>query len=449
MVREIIVIGSGAAGMTAASSARRTSGDAKITVFTEDSDIAYSPCVIPWAIEGKIPWENMIMHTPEHYSKKDIDVRIKTKVDSVDDAAKTVSAGGRLYRYDSLIVATGGKVFVPPIPGTDLEGVFVVRTVQDGKSIQKYAETAERVVICGAGVIGLEIATVFSNMGKEVTVIEMMDQVIPRLADKDMADPVQKYLEGKGIRIVLNAPVRSITGAGKVSAVTAGDTEYPCEMVILATGVRPNLDIPKQIGLDTGQLGAVVVSPSMQPYRKGRLVPDIYVAGDVIECKSAAMPGPTMSQLGTSAVRQGEVAGTNAAGGKSLYGPVASPWVSAIDDLEIACTGLSSNLASWYGADIVVGKVEGLTRARYYPDAKKMTVKIIADASSHRIIGAQILAGEGATGRINWLTSAIMSGITAEDFAVRSENAYCPPMSMVKDTVLSAVEDLCNNFKVK
>ena len=449
MVKEIIVIGSGAAGMTAASSARRTNQDAKITVFTEDSDIAYSPCVIPWAIEGKIPWEKMIMHTTDHYSQKGINVHIRTKVDSVDDAAKTVSVGGESYRYDSLIIATGGKVFVPPINGTGLEGVFIVRTVQDGKDIQSYAENVKKVVVCGAGVIGLEIAMAFSHMGKDVTVIEMMDQVIPRLADKDIADPVQEYLEDKGIKIVLRSQVQSINGTGNVGSVTAGNKEYPCEMVILATGVRPNIDIPKQIGLDIGQLGAVVVSPSLQPYKKGRLVPDIYVAGDVIECRSAAMPGPTMSQLGTSAVRQGEVAGTNAAGGKTLYGPVASPWISAIDDLEIACTGLSASLASWYGVDVVIGKTEGLTRARYYPDAKKMTVKIIADATSHRIIGAQILTGEGATGRINWLTSAIISGITAEDFIVRSENAYCPPTSMVKDVVISAVEDLCNNFKAK
>jgi NADH oxidase (H2O2-forming) len=218
-------------------------------------------------------------------------------------------------------------------------------------------------------------------------------------------------------------------------------------MVIFATGVRANIEIPKQLGFDIGQLGGVVVSPTLQPYKKGRLVPDIYVAGDLIQCISAAVPGPTMSQLGSSAVRQGDVAGKNAAGGKALYGPVASPWVSVMDSMEMAGTGLSTGLASWYGISVVAGKAEGLTRARYYPGTKRMIVKVLADAVTHRIIGAQILAGEGVTGRIDWLTSSIISGITAEDFLVRSENAYFPPTSMVKDVVISAVEDLCNKLK--
>lgn len=448
MAREIIIIGSGAAGMTAASSARRTDPEANITVFTEDVDIAYSPCVIPWAIEGLVSWDGMVMHTPDHYAKeKNITVLTNTKVDSVDDSAKTISAAGRTFAYDSLVIASGGKVFIPPINGIDLEGVFVVRTVQDGKRIQSYLNNVKSVVVCGAGVIGLEIALAFKDLGKNVTVIEMMDQVIPRIADKDMADPIQQYLETKDIKFILKAPVQSVNGSGKVNSVTAGNKEYPCEMVIFATGVRANTDIPKELGFDIGQLGAVVVSTSMQPYKKGRLVPDVYLAGDVVQCRSAIIPGPTMSQLGSTAVKQGNVAGINAAGGKALFGPVASPWVSVIGDKQIAGTGLSLGLASWYGVDTVIGKATGLTRARYYPGAKEMIVKVIADATTHKLIGAQIIAGEDATGRIDWLTAAIISGITAEDFLVRAENAYCPPTSMVKDVVISAVEDLCNRTK--
>lgn len=448
MAREIIIIGSGAAGMTAASSARRTDSEANITVFTEDSDIAYSPCVIPWVIEGKVTWEGMIMHTPDHYAeKKNITIHTKTRVDSVDDSGKTVSAGGKQYKYDSLVIATGSKVFVPPINGTGLNGVFVIKTVEDGRRMESHIKNAKSVVVCGAGVIGLEIALALKNLGKKVTVIEMMDQVIPRIADKDMADPIQKYLESKGIEFILKAPVQAVIGDVNVSGVTAGDKEYPCETVIFATGVRANTDIPKELGFDIGQLGAVVVSPSMQPYKRGRLVPDIYVAGDAVQCESAVMPGPTMSQLGSTAVKQGNVAGINAAGGKALFGPVASPWVSVVGDKQIAGTGLSLGLASWYGIDVITGKASGLTRARYYPDAKEMTVKVLADAVTQRLIGAQIIAGEEVTGRIDWLTSAIISGMTAKDFLVRAENAYCPPTSMVKDVVISAVEDLCKRTK--
>ena len=410
--------------------------------------MAYSPCVIPWAVEGKVDWDKIVMRTPEYYSeKKNIDILLKTKVDSVDNSAKTVTAAGKTYKYDSLVIATGGKVFIPPINGTDLKGVFGLRTLSDGKGIQSYANDIKKVIICGAGVIGLEMALAFSTLGKEVTVIEMLDQVLPRITDKDMAEPIQRSLEEKGIKFILSAPVQSVNGTEKVSGVTAGNKEYECEMVIFATGVRPNLDIPKQLGLDIGKLGAVEVSPTLQPYIDGRLVPDVYLAGDVIQCRSAAAPGPTMSQLGSSAVRQGIVAGTNAAGREDEYGTVASPWVSVIGEKEVAGTGFSTGMASWYGINVIAGKADGLTRARYYPGAKEMTVKILAEASTHRIVGAQIVAGEDATGRINWLTSAVMSDITAEDFLLRSENAYCPPVSMVKDVVISAAEDLCRKLK--
>ena len=233
-----------------------------------------------------------------------------------------------------------------------------------------------------------------------------------------------------------------------MTSVTADGKEYPCDVMIFATGIRANLDIPKALGFDIGQLNALVVSPTLQPYRRGRLVPDIYVAGDLVQCESAIMPGATMSQLGSTAVKQGHVAGNNAVSQEKLllFGPVASPWVSVIGEKQIAGTGLSLGLASWYGIDVVCGKAEGLTRARYYPGGKELKVKVLADKTSHRIIGAQIIAGEEATGRIDWLTAAAINGMTAEDFLVRSENAYCPPTSMVKDVVISAVEDLCKNL---
>ena len=447
MPKQIIVIGSGAAGMSAASSAKRADPQAKVIVFTEDEHIAYSPCVIPWAIEGKTGWDDIIMHDAAYYKKeRDIEVITRTSVTAVDGANKTVTADEKTYNYDSLVIATGGTVFIPPIEGKDLKGVYVVRTISDGKAIQDALKTAKTVVIGGAGVIGLEMALSLKEMGKEVIVIEMMDQVIPRIADKDMADPVQKYLEGKGIKFVMKAPIQAVKGKDKVEGVTAAGSDYACDMVIFATGVRANLTIPKMLELDIGQLGAVAVAPTMQPYKRGRLVSDVFLAGDVVQCQSAVMPGPTMSQLGSTAVRQGIIAGANAAGENRITGPVASPWVSVIGDMHIAGTGLSLGLASWYGIRTVEGKAEGLTRARYYPGGKPLTVKVIADAFSHRIIGAQILAGEDATGRIDWLTSAIIEGVTAEDFAYRSENAYCPPTSMVRDVVLMAMDDLCSKF---
>ncbi len=448
MAKSIIVIGSGAAGMTAASTAKRYDASAVVTVLTEDEDISYSPCVIPWALEDKVTWDGIVMHNPEYYSaEKDITVHINTKVTAIDNEAKTVTAGDKTYNYDSLILATGSRVFVPPIEGSKLKNVFVVKTIKEGKCLKTALKDAKNVVIAGAGVIGLEVAVALRNIGKDVTIIEMMDQVIPRIADNDMAEGIHKKLEDSGIKFVMKAPVQSVNGTDCVESVTAAGVEYPCDVVIFATGVRANLDIPKMLELDIGQLGAVAVAPTMQPYKRGRLVPNVFLAGDVVQCQSAVAPGPTMSQLGSTAVKQGTVAGKNAAGGHAVFGPVASPWVSVIDDIHIAGTGLSESLASWYGIKTVSGKSTGFTRARYYPGGKELTVKVLADADTHKLIGAQIIAGEDATGRIDWITSAIINGITAETFISIAENAYCPPTSMVRDVVISAVEDLCAKLR--
>lgn len=440
--------------MSAASAARATDPDAQITVFTEDRDVAYSPCMIPWVLEGRSTWDAMVMHDPEWYAKtRNIDIHTETKVESVVNdtprgapAVRTVTAGGKTYEYDSLVLATGGKVFIPPIEGTQLRGVFTVRTVKGGQEMEAYLKQSQNVVIAGAGVIGLELALALVHTGKKVTVIEMMGQVIPRIADQDMADEIQAYLEGQGVSFMLKTPVQGVIGKEKVEAVNAGGRTVPCDIVIFATGVRANTDIAKQIGLDIGQLGAVCAAPTLQAYKKGRLCPDIFVCGDVLQCQSAVYTGPTMSQLGSSAVKEGKIAGANAAGKKLEFGPVASPWVSVVGDLQIAGTGMSLGLASWYGAETVAGKAKGLSRARYYPGAKELTVKVIADKNTHRLIGAQIISGEDATGRIDWLTSAVVSGITAEEFLVRAENAYCPPTSQVRDVVFAAVEDLVRNL---
>jgi NADH oxidase (H2O2-forming) len=449
MAKRIIIIGSGAAGMTAASSARAADKDAEITVFTSEEHISYSPCAIPFVLEGKIKdFECIVMHDPEFYRReRNINVRTGAKVGAVDVDGKTVTlSDGSAHHYDSLVLATGGTVFVPPIEGADLPGVFKVRFIQDGIDVQKAMPSTRSVVIAGAGVIGLEIAVALRHAGKDVTVVEMFPQVIPRICDADMAKEVQDYCEGLGIKFIMSTPMGAIKGSGKVSSVVAGKSEIPCEMVIMSTGVRANLELPNAMGLEIGSLGAVRVSPTLQPYRKGRLVKDVYLAGDMVMCQSAVAPGPTMSQLGATAVRQGRVAGLNAAGKYSTFPAVLSAWVSQIGDLQVGGTGLSRGLADYYGLNVVEGRAIGLTCARYYPGGKKLNVKLIADRETHRLLGAQIVAGEEVTGRINWLSAAILKGATAEEFVNSFENAYCPPTSMVKDVVNSAAEDLVKRF---
>jgi len=449
MARKIIVIGSGAAGMTAASTARSISKDSVIDVFTEDGHIAYSPCAIPFVIEGKIKdFDSIVMHTPEWYAKERcINVHVKTKVTALDaDAKKVTTSDGKTYEYDSIVLATGGNVLFPPVEGTKLPGVYSVRWIDDGKAILKALHGVKSVVVVGAGVIGLEMAVALRNRGKDVTVVEMFKQTIPRIFDDDMAKMVQANCESLGIKFMMGAPLGSIAGNGKVEKVVVGGTEVPCQMVIMATGVRANLELPNMIGLDIGALGAVRVSPTMQPYRKGRLLKDVYLAGDVVMCESAIAPGPTMSQLGSSALRQGKVAGINAAGSYATHPGVASPFISTIGDVQVGGAGLSKGLAEYYGIKVIEGKATGSTRARYYPGGKPITVKVLADAATGRIVGAQIVAGEDVNGRINWLSAVIVKGTTVKEFVSDMENAYCPPTSMVRDPVFDAMEDLASKL---
>lgn len=450
MSRKIIVIGSGAAGLTASSAAREQNPEAEIDVFTEDEHIAYSPCAVIYVIEGVIKdFESIIMHTPQFYKeKRNILVHTKTKVASVDTEKKTMTlADGTTLSWDSLVLAAGGKMFVPPVEGAKLPGVFSIKSVNDGKAIQDALRTTSSVVIVGAGVIGLMMAVAVKHLRKQVTVLEMFPSVIPRIMDDDMAAIVQRHCESLGVRFVLNTPIEAIHGSGKVESVKAGGKEHPCQMVIMATGVRANLELPNAMGLEIGPLGAVRVSATLQPYKKGRLVKDVYAAGDMIMCHSAVTPGPTMSQLGSSAVRQGRVAGINASGGYTTFPGALSPWVTYLGELQAAGTGLSKGTADYFGINIVEGKAVGLTRARYYPGGKSITVKILADKETHRIVGAQMVGGEEVTGRINWLTASILKGATVEDFVTSFENAYCPPTSMVKDVVNQAADALMEKLK--
>ena len=361
MAKKIVIIGSGASGMTAASTARHVSDGAEIFVITEEEHVAYSPCAIPFVLDGSIKdFGSIIMHEPEFYAhERGISIRIKTKVTAVDIDKKILTlSSGETVPFDSLILATGGTVFIPPIEGVDLRGVFKVRYIKDGMNIQQAMKSAKSVVVAGAGVIGLEMAVAFRHAGLDVTVVEMFNQVVPRICDVDMAKEIQNSLESMGIKFVMGAPIGAIKGNGKVEAVIAAGKEYPCDMVIMATGIRANLELPNNIGLELGALGAVRVSATLQPYRKGRLVRDVYVAGDLVTCESAAVPGPTMSQLGSSAVRQGKVAGINAAGGYSTYPAVLGPWVSKVGELQVAGTGMSKCLAEYYGVWTIEGKAE-------------------------------------------------------------------------------------------
>ncbi|MBW9220032.1 FAD-dependent oxidoreductase [Methanothermococcus sp. SCGC AD-155-N22] len=443
-----VVIGSGAGGLTTASTIRRYNKDMEIVVITKEKYVAYSPCAIPYVIAGEIPsFQDIVMHTPEDYRKnKNIEIITESTVIDIDSENKNViyydkDGNKNTLKYDYLVIATGGETFIPPIEGKDLEGVFKVKTIEDGMKIKDYAEKSKSATVIGAGAIGLEMAYALKKLDLKVTVVEMAPQVLPRALDIDMAKIVLKYLKDLGIEVILEKPVSKILGDenNRVKGVVVGEKSYSCDMVVMATGTRPNLELGRKAGCEIGRL-AIKVNSKMETS-----VPNIYAVGDCVETVDFITKQVTLSPFGSTAVRQGKVAGRNIAGIPSEFKPVLNAMVSKIGDLEIGGTGISELRAHQNRLEVVVGKAKALTRARYYPGGKPIYVKLIFDMNK-TLIGCQIVGGERVSERIDAMSLGILKGVTCEEL-VNMEFSYAPPVSMVVDPIVLAAEDAWEKFR--
>ena len=445
---KIVIIGGGAGGLTTASNIRKYDKKAEITVITRDEHVAYSPCAIPYVLSGEVNcFEDIIMHEPEDYLEKDITIITRAEVLEVSSSENKIKYNlidpgkgpDKELSYDYLVIATGGAPFIPPVEGSDLEGVFKIRTIKDGLKIKEYSEKSKKAVVAGAGLIGLEIAYGLLNMGLEVSVAEMLPQIVPRSLDPDMAAIVQKYIEKKGINVILGTPIEKIIGETHVEGVVFGDEEVEADMVIMATGVRPETKLAKMAGCELGRW-AIQVNEKMQT-----CIPNIYAVGDCVEVYDAITGHNTQSPLGTAAVRQGKIAAKNIAGIEAEFKPVLNSTVSKIGDLEFGAVGLTRISALQNGIDVISGKSKALTKARYYPGAKRIDVKIICNLKG-RIIGCQIIAKERVAERIDTMSLAIAKELTCLELATM-EFSYAPPVSMIIDPIILAAENACEKLK--
>jgi NADH oxidase (H2O2-forming) len=278
----IVIIGAGAAGLTTASNIRKYDKESQIIVFTTQKNVAYSPCAIPYVIGGHIDsFDDIIMHKPGEYMRKNIRIMTETKVVQINnDITELVyedkDGNKQNLKYDKLVIATGGKPFAPPIPGKDLQGVFKVRTVEDGQQILNYLDNVENAVLVGGGAIGLELGTELAHRGLNVTIAEMVPQLFPRSFDKEMSDKFQEYLESKGVTVFTGSAVESINGETKVESVTIDGVERPADLVILSTGVRPQTELAESIGCKMGKF-AIEVNDHMETS-----VENVYAVGDCV-----------------------------------------------------------------------------------------------------------------------------------------------------------------------
>ncbi len=440
MPRKIVVIGANAAGVDAAVAARKTDRDAEITLLTKENVGAYSRCGLPFVLGGHIPsFDGLVVYPQSFYRMMKFDLRLETTATSIDLKAKIVEIENKEGRkeslqYDSLILATGSYPFRPPIPGIDKEGVLTLYTLGDGIKIAEAMKKAKTAVIIGSGLIGMETTEAFVKSGIKTTIVEMLPSILPKLLDQDMVPEVQRKFEEKGVNFILGKGVEAIIGEEKVRAVQVGGKEIPTDIVINAAGVRPNIELAKKSGLVIGVTGGIKTNLRMQTSAK-----DVYAAGDCAETIHLVTKGPALPQLGSTAVREGKIAGTNAAGGYSTFPGVLFSAVSQMFDFEVGGIGLTESWAARNGIEVVVGKISGQTRAPYYPGALPIKVKLLVEKESKEIVGGQIIGGEEVTQRINVLSLAIQKQTTVYEL-VKADTCYAPSVCETWEPMVLAAE---------
>ncbi len=433
----IVIIGLGSGGFSATLAARRTDPESSITLIEKRAYEMFSPCGMPFAIEGVVRLDDLKFSLPED---KQISKMLEHEAQAIVPAEKKVMVKNLKTKevlpvaFDSLILACGAAPFIPPIKDAKDSigrGVFLLHDLESARKIIEYARNANKAVVVGAGPIGLEIAVALRKNGLDVVVVEMLSYAFPRALDKDMAKAVEQSLEESGIKLLFNKTVSSINGS-PVESVSLGDEIIETDMVVLASGVKANLDLAKNAGIETGRWG-IKTNARMETNVRG-----IYAVGDCTETVSLIDHRPTVMQLSSAAYRQGMVAGTNAAGGYDTYEGALLTFASLIGKLEVAATGFNEFFAQSAGFKVISGKARGKNKPDYYPGAKDITVKLIADAKTGKVLGGQVV-GEGAGARINVISLAIKCGIDVYLLS-QTEMAYCPMLAENYDVLNKAAD---------
>ncbi|MFF9280386.1 FAD-dependent oxidoreductase [Streptomyces griseosporeus] len=441
----LVVVGGDAAGMSAASQARRMRGpdELEIVAFERGHFTSYSACGIPYWVGGDVEErERLIARTPEEHRGRGIDLRMRTEVVEIDVAgqrvrARDVETGAESWTsYDKLVLATGARPIRPDMPGADAPGVHGVQSLDDGQALlDTLARTrGRRAVVVGAGYIGVEMAEALINRGYEVTVVNRGSEPMATL-DPDMGRLVHEAMEGLGITMVGNAEVTKVlTGEdGWVRAVATEDAEFPADVVVLGIGVRPETSLAAAAGLPLGAHGGLLTDLAMRVRGHG----NIWAGGDCVEVLDLVSGQERHIALGTHANKHGQVIGTNVGGGYATFPGVVGTAVSKVCDLEIARTGLREKDARRVGLQFETVTIESTSRAGYYPGAAPMTVKMLAERRTGRLLGVQIVGREGAAKRVDIAAVALTAGMTVEQMTAL-DLGYAPPFSPVWDPVLVA-----------
>ena len=424
----VVVIGGVAAGTKAAAKLLRQDRSAKVTVYTKSKDISYAGCGLPYYVGGSIETrDELIVNTPAKYAGlTGAEVKTEMEAVSLDAAAKTVTfANGEVVSYDKLVIATGAAPFVPNVPGTQLPGVFTVRTPDDAIGLRAYVDEnkCRNAVVVGGGFIGLEIAENLLAKGLKVTVVDMASQVMPNLFDAEVADYIRRQLQAKGIRVVTGAGLQEVVGTDKATGISTSVGNFDGEAVVLAIGVRPATAWLNGSGIEMNR-GTVVVDK----FQRTNLS-DVYAVGDCAQVYNRVTGKGQWSAMGSTANITGRLLAKNLTGVEAPYGGcLGTGVVKLTDSLNAGRTGLTEAQAADAGYDVVTATCVTDDKAHYYADASTFVTKLIADRESHKLLGIQVL-GAGSVDKMGDIAVAgISMGAKVEDFDTM-DFAYAPPFS--------------------
>ncbi len=442
----VLIVGGVAGGMSAATRTRRLDEEAEIVVFEKGQNVSFANCGLPYFIGGTIKDESqLLVQTPERLRRRfNLDVRVRHEVIAIDRAGKKVTVRDlrqdRVYEepYDRLLLSPGAEPIRPPIPGVDSPGVFTLRDLEDMDRIRAAAETVapsdERpvgghAVIIGGGYIGLEMAENLAERGLEVTVAEMLSQVMPPL-DPEMARPLQEHLRSKGVRLLLDSAVVGVEGTDHLLEIALKDgTRVECDFAVLSVGVRPNSELARQAGLAIGETGGIEVDEHMRTSD-----PDIYAVGDAVEVTHLVTDRKVLMPLAGPANRQGRVAADNLCGRSSTFGKVQGTAVVKVFEFTAAVTGANEKTLREEGIRAEKVYIHPRSHAGYYPGGSPMTLKLLFAPDEGKLLGAQIVGREGVDKRIDVLATAMRAGMTTFDLE-DLELAYAPPYGTAKDAI--------------
>jgi len=442
MGKKIVVIGGVAAGASAAAKARRDDEKAEIVIYEKGPYVSFANCGLPYYIGRDIKErDELFLMTPEFfYERYRVVVKVKHEVISIDKEKKLVEIKsletGKVFTdsYDKLVVATGGTPIKPPIPGIDLENIFTLFTVPDVDNIERALAqgNVEKVAVVGGGYIGLEATEAFLKRGKKVTLVEKMAQLLPYL-DEEMAVPLALHLGNLGARVILSNGVREFKGESKVEEIILENGEVvQTDLVIVAIGAKPQLELVKNAGLKIGPAGGVEVDATLRTSD-----PDIYAGGDIVETIHLVTGKKVRIPLAGPANKQGRIIGANVVGGRRYFKGVLGTSIVKAGELTAAKTGIGEKEAKELGLAYFVSYTPSLHHAGYYPGARHLLTKLVIAEHSGKILGAQIVGWEGVDKRIDVLATAIHASMTVEDLE-NLDLAYAPPYSSAKDPVIMA-----------